>query len=164
MRRPLFVFLVLASGLAAFSRPMRADSTPQPQTAAAQPTILQTQESNTAGIILEVIECKRADGVLSLRMRLHNTTTATMQVRLISGRNFDHYYVVAGTKKYFVLRDSEDVPLAPAADGFGNLSVDVPRNGSWTWWAKYPAPPDTEKTVTYYTPLAPPVEAIPISG
>jgi imidazolonepropionase-like amidohydrolase len=35
--------------------------------------------------------------------------------------NFDDYYVTAKNKKYFVLRDSENVPLAPAANSGGDI-------------------------------------------
>ncbi|HUL72706.1 MAG TPA: hypothetical protein VLT86_06365 [Vicinamibacterales bacterium] len=163
MRRLSVVSFALAFGLAVFGRPMHADFTQAPQAPAA-PAVLQSEETNITGIVAEIVECKRADGVLSIKMRLRNTTPAAISVNVIEGKNFDHYYVIAGTKKYFVLRDSEGTPLAPAIDIFGKVNVSVPRNGSWTWWAKYPAPPDTEKTISYYTPLAPPIEAIPISG
>jgi hypothetical protein len=86
-----------------------------------------------------------------------------MHVGVIKGRNYDEYYVTAASKKYFVLTDSEKVPLASAADSFGSLSVNVPKAGSWTWWAKYPAPPAEIKTITYYTAITPPFEDIPIS-
>jgi hypothetical protein len=62
-----------------------------------------------------------------------------------------------------VLRDSEQTPLAVATDGFGNLRVKLDPAGSWTWWAKYPAPPAEVKSVSYFMPVGPPLEDIPVS-
>ncbi len=124
--------------------------------------VLQTQDTNVAGVVAELIECKRKEGVLSIRVRLRNTSGEKAHVKLITDRDYDKYYVTAGSKKYFVLRDDEKVPLAPAEDGFGNLGVDIPKGGSWTWWAKYPAPPDSETKLNYITPLGAPFEDVPI--
>jgi hypothetical protein len=140
-----------------------------PVPAGAQPAtgggkgVLQTQETNTAGIVGEFIECTRKDGVLSIKIRLRNTTTRDQSVQVIQGRNFDQYYVVAGSKKYLVLRDSEKVPLAAASDGFGGLKASIKPSGAWIWWAKYPAPPADVKAITYHLPLGPPFENVPIS-
>jgi hypothetical protein len=149
--------LVLAGG-GAVGRAERAVE-PSPQAAGA---VIQSQDANASGVVAELIECKRKDGVLSLRVRLRNTSGAPVRVPLISARNFDEYYVTAGSKKYFILRDDEKTPLAPAASGFGGLTVEIPKGGSWTWWAKYPAPPDSETKINYITPLAPPFEDVPI--
>jgi hypothetical protein len=81
---------------------------------------------------------------------------------VVDTRNFDAYYVLAGSKKYFILRDDEKVPLAPAASYDGSLGITIPKGGSWTWWAKYPAPPESQATITYITPLTPPFEDVPI--
>ena len=40
----------------------------------AQGAPLQTQEINTAGVIAELTECRRSEGVLSIRIRFRNTT------------------------------------------------------------------------------------------
>jgi hypothetical protein len=40
-------------------------------------------------------------------VRLRNTGDKDIRVGLISGRDYDSYYVTAGSKKYFILRDSE---------------------------------------------------------
>jgi hypothetical protein len=126
--------------------------------------VLKTQETNIAGVIADVVECKRKDGVLSIRVRLRNTSSDAVLVKLISGRNFDTYYVTAGSKKYFVLRDEEKVPLAASANQLGDLNVQIPKGGAWTWWAKYPAPPDSESKINYITPFAAPFEDVPIGS
>lgn len=124
---------------------------------------LQTQEINTAGVVAELTECRRSEGVLSIRLRFRNTTASRVSFWAIDGRNYDTYYVVAGGKKYFVLRDSEKTPLAVAAGGTGSLSVNLDKGGSFLWWAKYPAPPPEVRKITYMTPLGAPFENVPIS-
>lgn len=126
-------------------------------------TPLQAQESNVAGVVAEITECKRGDGVLTIRMRLRNTANDKVRVGLISGRNYDAYYLTAASKKYFVLRDSEKTPLAPQADGFGNLSTEIAKGASYVWWAKFPAPPADVKKVSYFTPITPPFDNISIT-
>ncbi|MCW5748601.1 MAG: hypothetical protein KIT36_20595 [Alphaproteobacteria bacterium] len=132
--------------------------------AVAQSAPIQSQDTNFAGIVAELTQCKRADGVLTIRVRLRNASNKDAHVDLIRARNYDAYYVTAANKKYFILRDSEKAPLTPAADGFGNLSPLVRKGGIYTWWAKYPAPPPDVTKVNIITPFAPPFEDVPISG
>ena len=130
------------------------------------PAIAQTaksQDTNISGVVAEITECSRADGVLTIRLRLRNTTDNKARVSLISGRNYDAYYVTAANKKYFVLRDSEKTPLTLTADGFGNVTADIEKGASYVWWAKFPAPPADVKKVSLFTPIAPPFDNIPIT-
>jgi hypothetical protein len=125
---------------------------------------IQSQETNKAGIIAELIECKREDGVLTIRLRLRNTADKKVRLDLIGGfgPKYDDYYVTAGNKKYFILRDSEQQALATQTNVGINVVVDLDRGDTYVWWAKYPAPPAEVKKVSYYTPLAPPFENVPI--
>ena len=123
---------------------------------------IQSQDTNTAGIIAELTECKREDGVLTIRLRLRNTTDKEVRISLINGRNYDAYYVTAENKKYFVLRDSEKNTLASQHDRVGDLAVSLAKGGTYVWWAKYPAPPADVKKISYYTPLTPPFDNVPI--
>src|SRR5260221_6698804 len=50
-------------------------------------------------------------------------------------------------RSYFVLRDSEKVPLADSA---GNTNIAA--GATYTWWAKYPAPATPMKKVNFYWP------------
>jgi hypothetical protein len=129
----------------------------------AQSDAIQSQDPNFGGIVGEITQCKRKDGVLTIKLRLRNASGQEAKLQLVDGRNFDSYYVTAGDKKYFVLRDTEDTPLTPQADGFGTLNVKIAKDGSYTWWAKYPAPPAEVSSVTYYTPLSAPFEDLPIT-
>jgi hypothetical protein len=131
--------------------------------APAGPAALMTGETNIAGIIAEPTGCTRKDGVLSIKLRLRNTGSATTRVGIISARNYESYYLSAANKKYFILKDSDGTYLTPSADMFGGLAVDIEAGGQYTWWAKFPAPPAEVKTVTLYTPIAPPLEDIPVT-
>jgi len=124
---------------------------------------LQVQETNEAGVVAEFVECKRKEGVLSVRIRFRNTGTEAVAWYLVSGRNYDQFYVTAAAKKYLVLRDSEKVPLAPPAGSGGDIYVSLKPGGSWLWWAKYPAPPADVKKINYVVPGVAPFEDIPIT-
>jgi hypothetical protein len=128
----------------------------------AAPVLAQKQDTNLPGITAEITECKREDGTLTVRMRLANTTDKEASVPILKSRNFDAYYVTAANKKYFILRDSEKTPLAVPADSGGWATATIPKGGSFTWWAKYPAPPPEVKKLSYYTPLTPPFDNVPI--
>jgi hypothetical protein len=127
-------------------------------------SLSESQEVNgVAGVIAEIVQCKRDNGVLSIRMRLRNTGDAKVEVRVLSSSNYDRYYATAGTKKYFVLRDSEKTPLANPPTSYGDLAVEIPKGGTFTWYAKYQAPPAEVKKINYYTPITTPFEDVPIS-
>lgn len=146
----------------AASRPAQVAA--QAATPVAKPVApLQVQETNEAGVIAEFVECKRKEGVLTLRIRLRNTGNAGTHFYLISSRNYDNFYVTAEDKKYLVLRDEEKTPLAPAANAGGDVGVNLAKGGSWLWWAKYPAPPAGVKKINYVWPLGAPFEDIPIA-
>ena len=138
-----------------------------PSRGAAAPAngVLQSQESNTPGVLAELTECRREDGVLSIKVRLRNTATHATDVVLLSsgGPKYDSYYVMAGTKKYMILRDSEKNALASPPDFMTELRVKIAPGGTWTWWAKYPAPPPSDTKINYMTPLAPPFDNVPIA-
>lgn len=121
-----------------------------------------SQDTHIAGLVAELTECRREEGVMTVRLCFRNTTDREMNIKLINSRDYDTYYATAGNKKYFMLHDSEKNPLAPQADGGGSLRVSLVRGGTYIWWAKYPAPPDEVKKISYYTPLTPPFDNIEI--
>jgi hypothetical protein len=128
-----------------------------PAAAQAPAALSETQDVNAVpGVVVEIVQCKREAGVLSIRLRLRNTNEKSTYVPF--GRDYDLFYVTAGNKKYFVLRDSEKAPLAtPEHD------TTIPQGGSYIWYAKYPAPPDEVKKISYYTSITAPFEDIPVS-
>jgi len=131
--------------------------------ASAQTEAIQSQDTNVGGLVADITQCKRKDGVLTLKVRLRNTSDKKANVYFTNGYGtYDKYYLTAGDKKYFVLRDSEGVPLA-TDNGDGYTNIDIEKDGSYTWWAKYPAPPTEVTSVSFYTAFAPPFEDVPIT-
>lgn len=128
-----------------------------------QPGLTQPQQANVAGVVADIIECRRADGFLTVRVRFKNTTDKELRVPVIASRNFHQYYVTAGAKKYLIVEDSERTPLASPATGGGDINPQIAKGGSWVWWAKYTAPPPEVKQISYYTPLTPPFENVPVT-
>ena len=131
--------------------------------ASAQTEAIQSQDTNIGGLVADITQCKRKDGVLTLKVRLRNTSGKKASIHFTDGYNaYDKYYLTAGDKKYFILRDSEGVPLATDAGG-GYTNIDIDKDGSYTWWAKYPAPPAEVTSVSFYAAFAPPFEDVPIT-
>ena len=130
----------------------------------AQTEAIQSQDTNIGGLVADITQCKRKDGVLTLKVRVRNTSSKKVNIYFTNGlRAYDNYYLTAGDKKYFVLRDTEDKPLATNESGEGYTNIDIEKDGSYTWWAKYPAPPADVTSVTFYTSFAPPFEDLPIT-
>lgn len=161
---------LLSLALAAFigSAPMIAQGPPtppppRPQSGTATTPVIQSQDTNVTGVVAELTECTRKDGVLTVKVRLRNTSTAKAVFEVIEARNYAKFYVTAENKKYFILTDSEKVPLTTQADSLGGLRVSIAPGGSYQWWAKYPAPPPSVKALTFYTPWTPPFDDVPIT-
>jgi hypothetical protein len=128
-----------------------------PAAAQAPAALSEAQDVNGApGLVAEIVQCKRENGVLSIRMRLRNTggKRASVLFRVTN----DRFYVTAGSKKYFVLRDSEKTPLATLDDSTG-----IEKGATFAFYAKYLAPPAEVKKITFYTPFTAPFEDIPIT-
>ncbi len=125
--------------------------------------VIQSQDTNWSGVVGEITQVKRKDGVLTLKMRLRNNGSKKPGDWLTGGYNtYDNFYLTAGDKKYFVLRDTEGKPLA-TDDGDGYVGAEIAKDETFTWWAKFPAPPADVTSVTFYTPIAPPFEDLPIT-
>ena len=119
-----------------------------PAVAQATPAaISDAQDVNgVAGVVAEIVQCKRDSGVLSIRMRLRNTGDDQVNVSLIHLGNYDQYYFTAGSKKYFVLRDSEKTPLATQINASdSSVVVTIAKGGSYVWYAKYQRRRTTKK-------------------
>ncbi len=137
-----------------------ADPAAAPGAAVPAPaTVLQVHEVNAPGLVAELTEVSRKDGVLTVKIRFRNTGTDFLHHNLEThhGR-YELFYVTAGSQKYFVLKDSEGEPLAPKY-----LNVDLDPGATSTWWAKFPAPPASETTIDLVIPDAPPFEDVRIT-
>jgi hypothetical protein len=127
--------------------------------ARAQVAAIQSQDTNISGLMADIIEAKRSDGVLSVKLRLKNTgATETRVVFTGYELSIDRFYVQAEGKKYFVLRDTEKVPLANATPNTG-----IAPGATYTWWAKYPAPAANIKKFNFYWPHGAPFDDVPIT-
>ena len=129
----------------------------------AQAPVIQSQDLNTAGFVAEITEARRSEGVLSLKIRLKNTGTKAERIPIYKDRNSAAFYVQAESKKYLMLTDTEKVPLTAAWDGLGSVSPQVASGASYSWWAKYPAPPASVKKISFYWPLGAPFDDVPIT-
>ena len=126
---------------------------------------LVTGDTNVPGVAADVTECKRKDGVLSVKVRFRVASAIpSAQVVLFQGNDtYKAFYVTAANKKYFILQDSEGAYLTSAAGYGGELTVTVKPDQQFTWWAKFPAPPPDVKKVTLFLRVAPPLEDIPVA-
>ena len=147
--------LLVASTLA----PGAAGQTPA---SAAKP--LATRELDVEGVVAEVIESVRQDGLLTVRVRLRNTGATPAKVSLADGGMSYHIqnYIVAGDTRYDIMRDTAGNVLATPRDGGGSLSATIPPKGTFAWWANYAAPPAAQKSYTLYLKVGPPISGIPI--
>ncbi len=124
----------------------------------------QALETSIDGVTAEITEALRKEGVLTVKMRLRNTGSSATKVKLAADyRDIDGYYAVAGSTKFLVLKDSNSIPVMVQLNNFGGLHPEIKPGGSFLFWAKYPAPPAEARKFTFYTPIMPPVEDIPIT-
>jgi hypothetical protein len=158
---------LLSLGLAALmgSAAMIAQGPPTPPPPRSGAATIQSQDTNVTGVVAELTECNRKDGVLSVKVRLRNTSTAQVAFTIFENRDdLPKFYVTAENKKYFILTDSEKAPLTTQMDaGYPWLKVHIAPGGSYQWWARYPAPPPSVKTLTFYTGWTPPFDDVPIT-
>jgi hypothetical protein len=99
--------------LALSTAPSSAQAPPAPG------AVLASQDTNVAGVVGEIVECKRKEGVLTIKLRFRNTGAQAASFCMIDGGNYDAQYVTAGSKKYFVLLDSEKVQWRPSRSRAG---------------------------------------------
>jgi hypothetical protein len=121
--------------------------------------VIQTQETNTQGLVAELTECKRKDGVLNVKLHIRNTSGGI--VTFYTGRldDYDKTYVTADKKKYFILTDTEKQPLSGKTSGNESLNP----GQTFNWWAKFPAPPAAVKSINLLTSVASPFDDVPIN-
>ena len=119
------------------------------QPAAAQPKgearPLASAELDVQGIVADVIESTRKEGVLTVRVRFRNVGDKSVKFLLAASGRYDDNYLSAGNVKYTVIRDARNNPVATPTDGGGWLEPRIAKGRSWNWWAKFPAPPADQK-------------------
>jgi len=135
--------------------------------AAASSGVIQSEDTSTSGVVAELIQCRRAGGVLSVKIRYHNTTGAGISFYAVPpNSDYERYYVAAANKKYFILKDTDGTYLAPGFNwdcGMSGVCEKLGPGQGITWWAKFPAPSADVTKVDLFTPVTPPFEDIPIT-
>lgn len=156
-RLALWIAFVLVAPLLTASA-----QTPKAGNAGAKP--LASRELDVEGVVAEVIESVRKGDTLTVRVRFRNTGTASAKIMLARGGVSYHTanYIVAGDTKYEIMRDTAGNVLATPRDGGGWLEPTIRPKGTFAWWAKYPAPPTSQKSYTLYLNVGPPIEDVPI--
>jgi hypothetical protein len=133
---------------------------------AAPAGVIQTQETNVEGLVGEIIECRRAEGVLTIKIRFRNNSDKPGHLVFThwgaTGADNPKFYVTAGAKKYFMLADSDGTALSTNSTGNG-VDANLDPGKTFLWWAKYPAPPADVKKINLMTPVASPFEDVPIT-
>ena len=147
-KRMLFLIFVLALFVAPHSGAQVAAKGP-----------IQAQETEFGQVIAELTECKRKEGVLTVKVNFRNTGDASQGVSIETNHGkYELVYVTADGKKYFVLKDSEGAPLAPKY-----ISESLKKGEKILWWAKFPAPPAEVKKINLIFPKVLPFEDVPIT-
>jgi hypothetical protein len=133
-----------------------------------QAGVIQTQDTTSQGVVAELTECRRQEGVLTIKVRFRNTSNKPSNLTLThymkSGEDDPKFYVTAGNKKFFMLKDSEGTYLTSNSvnDTFG-VEVKLDPGQTFLWWAKYPAPSADVKKINFMMPVTPPFEDVPIT-
>ena len=125
---------------------------------------LQVQETNTEGVMAEVTDVTRKEGVLTVKVRFRNTGQKTVRLRI--SRNWgdiDNHYIVVGSSKMLPLRDAQKTAVMSPVSGSGELDPEIKPGASYLFWVKFPAPPASAKKVTFFAPSGPPFEDLPIT-
>ena len=155
-------------GPAAAVPPVQQPSASTPSLlAAASSGAIQSQDTSTSGVTGELIQCRRSGGVLSVKIRFHNTTGAGIGFYALGpNTSYDKYYLAAANKKYFILKDTDGTYLAPGFNwdcGMSGVCEKLGPGQSITWWAKFPAPSADVTKLDLFTPVTPPFEDVPIA-
>ena len=121
---------------------------------------LATRELDVEGIVAEVIESNREDGVLTVRVRFRNTGAKAVKLPLVGSSGYADTYLSAGKTKYPLIKDTSGRQVATPRDGGGWLEPTIKPKATWTWWGKFPAP--KEKSYSLYLKVGPPIDGVPI--
>jgi hypothetical protein len=147
MGRRLSIRLALAGCFASVVRTSEA--------AAEQPV---QQATDVDGVTAEILQCRRKAAALTVVLRFKNEGFERTEFSPLGQQlNYDQYYLTVGMRKYFILRDSDDKAIAKFI-----VRIELNPGESWTFWAKFPAPPPDVKAVEIYTPLTLPFEDVAI--
>jgi len=124
---------------------------------------IQMQPSTDGTIEASLIEAKEKRGVLTVKVVLKNISKEWIEPELRFGEMY--YADVDAQKKYFPLKDSEGKFIAGHLSydwGGGTFKEKIGPNQSKIIWIKFPAPPETTKTIDIFIPKILPFEDVTI--
>lgn len=121
-----------------------------------------SRELDVEGIVADVVESDRKDGVLTVRVRFRNVGDKPAKLPLVDAQGYVHTYLVSGNTKYPLLADDRGKQLATPRDGGGWLEPTIKPKATWSWWGKFPAPPADRKAYSLYLKVGPPIDDVPI--
>jgi hypothetical protein len=123
---------------------------------------LATRDLDVDGVVAEVIESDRKDGVLTVRVRFRNNGDKPAKLSLVGNTGYVDTYVVSADKKYPLIKDDKGRQVATPRDGGGWLEPTIKPKSTWAWWGKFPAPPADRKDYSLYLKVGPPIDNVPI--
>ena len=147
---PLFLSSMLAVVTPAVAQPKQGDKP------------LATRELDVEGVVADVIESDRKDGVLTVRVRFRNNGEKPAKLPLVDAQGYVHTYISSGNTKYPLLKDERGNQVATPRDGGGWLAPTIKPKATWSWWGKFPAPPADRNTYALYLKVGPPIDNVPI--
>ncbi len=131
------------------------------QAPAAGGAVLASQETNWAGVVVEVTEFRRKGNTLTAKFRVRNQGDGEVEPDFY----YSQIYVMdaAAGKKYEALKDEEGNYIAALRSGWRDRWYDKLQPGqSALLWVKFPAPPPDVTTVTLQIPNTPPFDELAI--
>lgn len=153
MRKCVFVFLFSVSVMAALApAPLWNVMVSGAQAA----EVIQSEETDLPGVVAELIQCKRKGGVLTVKLRMKNTSPKTVRVYWPDVKKTIYLMDEANSKKYFLLKDAKGDFI------YSGDPWDIVADGSKVSWFKFPAPPPEVKEITLVIPGVVPFEDVPI--
>ena len=161
--------LLIGNVRAQESSPSSAESSPaKPEVSAATKSDSSVQKAETEweGVSVELTSVTRGDGdTITIKFKYVNSGSKAANITALgqfSAENIAaHVYYVDGKnkKKYLVVKDSEDQPVASKLTWLV-IEAGASRGG----WAKFPAPPAGVDKITIYLPGTPPFEGVTIAS
>ena len=118
-------------------------------------------DGDISGMSVELTAVQKTGDTIMVRFKYINSGDKNITLYMKVGGQIEDkiYYVDAkNKKKYLVIRDTENHPLASALH---DLTVDPAETKGC--WAKFPAPPADATAISVYIPGAPPFENVPIA-
>ena len=128
------------------------ESTAQAQTG----EVIQTLEMNYPGIVAEIMQCMRKNGVVTIKVRVENKSSENIRVLWHDVKKTVYLLDEVNGKKYLVLKDASGEYI------YSGDPWDISGNTSKISWFKLAAPPKEVTKITLVLPDCAPFEDLSI--